>query len=147
MIESNYVWVRGPSTWGIDNRQEDFNFTRHYTDAAPFKLKLPNCRKNKRPRITGNKKLVCGNKKDPTCNDFSRYSDNGSITEDQTIYDRNKNKIYSNNTIAQRIDVLMAHDERAGRFLRISYEFLFDSKKIKVKNRTSQKMGKVLHVH
>jgi hypothetical protein len=32
----------------------------------------------------------------------------------------------------------MAHDGRARRFLRISYEFLFDSKKIKVKNRTSQ---------
>ena len=92
MIESNYVWVRGPSTWGIDNRQGDFNFTRHYTDAAPFKLKFSNCRKNKRSRITGNKKLVCGNKKDPTCYDFSRYSDNGSITEDQTIYDRNKIK-------------------------------------------------------
>jgi hypothetical protein len=55
MIESNYVWVRGPSTWGIDNRQGDFNFTRHSKDTAPFKLKLPNCKKNKRPRITGNK--------------------------------------------------------------------------------------------
>ncbi len=51
MIGSNYVWVRGPSIRGIDNRQGDFNFTRHYTDAAPLNLNDPNCRKNNTFRV------------------------------------------------------------------------------------------------
>ena len=56
MIESNTVLVRGPSIWRIDNHQGDLNLTCHSTDAAPLNLNIPNCRKNKTFRVTGNKK-------------------------------------------------------------------------------------------
>ena len=35
MIESIEELLRGPSNWKTDNRQEDYSFTRQYTDAAP----------------------------------------------------------------------------------------------------------------
>jgi hypothetical protein len=105
MIGSIGVLVRGPSNWKIDNHQGDLNLTRHNMDAAPLNFNLPNCGKNKRPRVICNKKLVCGNRKDPTYNGFSRYCADGSITEDQsTSSDQNKNKIYFINDNAQRID-------------------------------------------
>ena len=52
MIGSNHVLVRGPSTWRIDNRQGDLNFTCHYTDAAPLIFNIPNCRKNNTSIVT-----------------------------------------------------------------------------------------------
>ncbi len=58
--------VRGPSNWKTDNRQGDFNFTRQYTDAAPLTFKTPNCRKNNLSIATGQKKIICCNRKDPT---------------------------------------------------------------------------------
>ena len=77
-------------------------------------------------------------RKDPTWYGFLRYEDDWSIIEDQSFRDQNKNKIYFNNTNAQRINVLMAHDEMTGSFLQILYEFLFDSEKNKMKQLTSQ---------
>jgi hypothetical protein len=96
--------IRGPSNWKIDNNQRDLNLTGHNMDAALLNLNLSNCGKNKRPRVIDNKKLVCGNRKDPTYNGFSRYSADGSIIEDQSSSDQNKNKIYFINANAQRID-------------------------------------------
>ena len=93
MIESNYVWVRGPSTWGIDNRQGDLNFTRQYSDAAPLTLKIPNCRKNNIHIVTDNKKLICCNRKDPTLFGFLRYFSNSSTIENKVFVYQNGNKI------------------------------------------------------
>ena len=55
MIESIDVLDRGPSNWETDNRQGDLNLTRHSMDAAPLNQNLPNCRKNRTPRVLGNK--------------------------------------------------------------------------------------------
>ncbi len=81
---------------------------------------------------------MLGDIKDPTWYGFLRYEDDWSIIEDQSIRDQNKNNIYINNTNAQRINVLMAHDEMTGSFLQIPYEFLLDSEMNKMKQLTSQ---------
>ena len=86
MIGSNCEGVRGPSNWGIDNRQGDFSFTRHYLDAAPLTFKIPNCRKNKIPIVTDNKKLICCNRKDPTLFGFLRYFSNNSTIENKIVF-------------------------------------------------------------
>ena len=125
MIESNYVWVRGPSTWGIDNRQGDFNFTRHYMDAAPLTLKIPNCRKNNIHIVTDNKKLICCNRKDPTLFGFLRYFSNSSTIENQKLTEQNGNKIYLDEAQAQRVDILMVLDKLAGPVFDILYKILF----------------------
>ena len=109
MIESNTVLVRGPSIWRIDNHQEDLNLTCHSTDAASLNLNIPKCRKNKTLRVTDNKKLMLGNRKDPTFFVFSRNSDNGSTIQDQLIRDQNRNRIYFSNTNTQMINILMAY--------------------------------------
>ncbi len=133
----------GPSSWKIDNLQGDQNFTRHKPDAAPLNLNLPNCRKNKTSRVTGNKKLMLGNRKDPAFFVFSRSSDNnGSTIQDQLIRDQNINNIYSSNTNTQMINILMAYDGLAGSFFGIPYEILIDCKKLKWNNEPA-KMGKI----
>ena len=83
--------------------------TCHSMDAAPLNLNIPNCRKNKTFRVTGNKKLMLGNRKDPTFFVFSRNSENGSTIQDQLIYDQDRNNIYSSNTNTQMINILMAY--------------------------------------
>jgi hypothetical protein len=100
--------------------------TCHSVDTAPLNLNIPNCRKNKTLRVTGNKKLMLGNRKDPTFFVFSRNSDNGSTIQDQLIRDQNRNRIYFSNTAL------------TGPFVRIPYEILIDSKSNKMEQRTSQ---------
>ena len=100
----------GPSSWKIDNLQGDQNFTRHKPDAAPLNLNCPNCRKNKTSRVRGCKKLMLGDRKDPTWYVFFRYGDIGPTIEEQLLYDRNKNKTYCYNTNAQRISILIAYN-------------------------------------
>ena len=138
MIESNYVWVRGPSTWGIDNRQGDFNFTRHYMDAAPLTLKIPNCRKNNTSIVTDNKKFICCNRKDPTLLGFLKYLGNISTIVTQIFNDQNGNKTYFNGTKAQRIDILMIFDKLARSFFGILYKILFEYEKNNAIHQTSQ---------
>ena len=96
MIGSNHVLVRGPSTWRIDNRQGDLNFTCHYTDAAPLIFNIPNCRKNNTSIVTDNKKFICCNRKDPTLLGFFVFFDNCSTIENQIFVDQTGNKILLN---------------------------------------------------
>jgi hypothetical protein len=95
-----------------------------------LKQNIPNCRKNRTPRVTDNKKIICRDRKDPICHVFLRFCDDGSKIEDQLMQVQNKNKIYFNNTNAMK--------ERTGCFLGILYEFLFDFVRKKWKQLTSQ---------
>jgi hypothetical protein len=110
MIGSNYVWVRGPSIWRIDNYQGDSNFTRHNTDAALLNLNVPNCKRNNTLIATGNEKIICCNRKDRTFFGFLRYSDSSPTIETQISIYQNGNKIYFNDSKAQRIDMHIMFD-------------------------------------
>jgi hypothetical protein len=122
MIGSNYILVRGPSIWRIDNRQGDLNFTRHFTDAAPLILNISNCRKNNAHIATGNEKIICCNRKDPTFFGFLTYSDSSPTIENQISIDQNGNKIYFNDSKTPRIDPLMMFDKLPGPFFGILYK-------------------------
>ncbi len=92
-------------------------------DAAPFILKISNCRKNN----------TCCNRKHPTFLAFLIFFDNGSTIENQVIHGQNGNQIFLNNSYALRIDVLMVYVEHTGLFLIILYEVLIGCKKNKMK--------------
>jgi len=128
----------GPSSWKIDSLQGDQNFTRHKPDAAPLNSNCPNCRNNKTSRVRGYKKLMLGDRKDPTWYVFFRYGDIGPTIEEQLLYDRNKNKTYCYNTNAQRISILIAYNESPCPLLCIPYEILFDCENNNMKKCTSQ---------
>jgi hypothetical protein len=123
MIGSYDVSVRGPSNWRFDNHQGDFTFNCHFVDAAPpFILKISNCRRN---ITTGNKGLLCCNRKDPTFFGFLRYSDDSTAIETPIFKEQNGNKIYFSDSKAQRIDILMVLDKLDGPFFGILYKILF----------------------
>ena len=63
-------------------------------DTALLNLNLHNYRKNNAFRVTKNKKLICGNRKDPTSYGFFRSTDDGPTTVHQLNEGQNKNKLY-----------------------------------------------------
>jgi hypothetical protein len=146
MIESNYVWVRGPSIWGIDNRQGDFNFTRHDTDAAPLKHNIPNCRKNNVFRVLETKKLTCGNRKDPTLCGFLKNTHNRLELVEYLNCDQNKNQTYFDNTNAHRTQNLTALNGSQWFCCCIPYKILCDSRKHNMEKRTRQTVKYELYV-
>jgi hypothetical protein len=109
----------------VYNHQGDFTFNCHFVDAAPFLLKIPNCRKNNTNIVTGNKRILCCNRKGPIFFGFLRYSDDSTAIEIQIFNEQNGNKIYFNDSKAQRINILMVLDKFAGPFFGILYNILF----------------------
>ena len=125
MIGSYDVSVRGPSNWRFDNHQGDFTFNCHFVDAAPFILKIPNCRKNNTNIVTGNNRILFCNRKDPTFFGILRYSDDSTTTATPIFNEQNGNKIYFSDSKAQRINILMVLDKLDGPFFGILYKILF----------------------
>ncbi len=138
MIGSIEELVRGPSKWKIDNRQGDYNFTRQYANAAPLTLNIPKCRKNNISIATGQKKIICCNRKDPTFCLFLRNFDNDLTIENQISVDQIGNKIIFNDTKVSRIDYLMIFCDLAGSFLCILYKIFFEYEKNNAIHQTSQ---------
>jgi hypothetical protein len=81
---------------------------------------------------------MLGDRKDPTWYDFLRYSDIGPTIEEQLMYYIEINKTYCNNTNAQRISILMAHDKNLSPLFVIPYEILFHCESNNMKKCTSQ---------
>ena len=129
MIESIKELLRGPSNWKTDNRQGDYSYTRQYTDAAPHSLNIPNCRKNNLSIVTGKKKIICCNRRDPTSCLFLRNSDNSHTIENQKLIEQNGNKIYFDEAKAQGVDILLIFYKLAGSFSGIPNELFIDSSK------------------
>jgi hypothetical protein len=129
----------------IDNRQGDFNFKRHYADAAPLTLNIPNCRKNKTSIATGHKKIICCNRKDPTFCFFLRNSDDSLTIENQKLNEQYGNKIYFNEAKAQRFDILMIYYKLAGPLSGIPNELFIESSKKSMEQRTIQNGKRFSH--
>jgi hypothetical protein len=91
VILTNILIGLDSSNWKIDNLHGDFYFTY---DNIWIQLYLHNYRKNNAFRVTKNKKLICGNRKDPTSYGFLRNTDDGPTTVDQLNEGQNKNKKY-----------------------------------------------------
>lgn len=136
MIESNYVLLRGPSVWRIDNRQVDLNFTH----AAPLILNIPNCRKYNTFIVRGDKKIICCYQKHPTLFLFLRDSDNRSQLKIKNLMSKMKIKYTLDTT--QRIFILILYDKLAGHLCGISDELFIDCKKKIMEQRTSQVCSK-----
>jgi hypothetical protein len=91
------------------------------------------------------KKLICGNRKDPTLCGFLKNTHNRSELVEYLNCYQNKNQAYFNNTNAHRTQNLSALNESLWFCFCIPYKILCDSRKNNMEKRTSQNEKDDLH--